>query len=164
LNLQYANSSFGQGITLTPLQMISAYVATINGGTYYRPHLVEPTGSKATLAVRQGVVKPKVSEQMRRFHENSANLQYPFVTRDGYKVGGKTGTAEIPAPGGGYRTDVYNGTFIGYIGGDKPKYAIMVRVDEPHVAFYAGTAAAAPLFGKVLDVLINNFSIRPAAR
>ncbi len=164
LNLQYANSSFGQGITITPLQMISAYIATINGGTYYRPHLVDSSADPASLIVRKDVVKPEVSEEMRRLHENSANLQYPFVTRDGYRVGGKTGTAEIPDPNGGYRTDVYNGTFIGFIGGDKPKYAIIVRVDEPHVAFYAGTAAAAPLFSKVLDVLINNFSIRPASR
>ena len=164
LNLQYANSAFGQGITITPLQMISAYISTINGGTYYRPHLVEPAGDAASLAVRKGVVKPTISQEMRKMHENSANLQYPFVTRDGYRVGGKTGTAEIPNPNGGYRTDVYNGTFIGYIGGDKPEYAIMVRVDEPHVDFYAGTVAAAPLFSKVLDVLINNFSIRPTSR
>jgi cell division protein FtsI/penicillin-binding protein 2 len=162
LNLQYANSSFGQGITITPLQMLSAYNSTINGGTYYRPHLVE-TGDKQSLSVRKNVVKSSVSKTMRKFHENSANLQYPFVTRDGYKVGGKTGTAEIPGPDGGYRTDVYNGTFIGFIGGDKPEYTIMVRVDEPHVAFYAGTSAAAPLFAKTLDVLINNFSIRPAS-
>jgi cell division protein FtsI/penicillin-binding protein 2 len=162
LNLQYANSSFGQGITITPLQMLSAYISTINGGTYYRPHLVEPAGNEQSLAVRKNVIKPDVSKTMRELHQNSAKLQYPFVTRDGYQVGGKTGTAEIPGPNGGYRTDVYNGTFIGFIGGDKPEYAIMVRVDEPHVAFYAGTAAAAPLFAKTLDVLINNFSIRPA--
>lgn len=163
LNLQYANSSFGQGITITPLQMLSAYISTINGGTYFRPHLVE-TADKPSLIVRKNVVKPSVSKQMIKFHKNSAKLQYPFVTRDGYNVGGKTGTAEIPAPGGGYRTDVYNGTFIGFIGGDRPEYAIIVRVDEPHVAFYAGTSAAAPLFAKTLDVLINSYSIRPASR
>lgn len=162
LNLQYANSSFGQGITITPLQMLSAYNSTINGGTYYRPHLVEQ-GDKSSLVVRKNVVKPSVSKTMRKFHENSAQLQYPFITRDNYNVGGKTGTAEIPSPDGGYRTDLNNGTFIGFIGGDKPEYTIMVRVDEPHVSFYAGTSAAAPLFAKTLDVLINNFSIRPVS-
>jgi cell division protein FtsI/penicillin-binding protein 2 len=163
LNLQYANSAFGQGITVTPLQMISAYIATINGGTYYKPQLVEQDTGKS-LVVRKNVVKPQVSKELRKMHENSAENQYSFITREGYRIGGKTGTAEIPNPAGGYRTDVYNGTFIGYVGGDKPEYAIIVRVDEPRVDFYAGTAAAAPLFAKTVDVLINNFSIRPTGR
>jgi cell division protein FtsI/penicillin-binding protein 2 len=163
LNIQYANSSFGQGITITPLQFISAYSATINGGNYFRPHLIEPEGAKdkQNLLVRKKIVKPEVSGELRAMHQNSVNHQYPFLKRDGYNVGGKTGTPEIPSPDGGYYQDRFNGTFVGYIGGRKPEYAIMVRVNEPVVDFYAGTAAAAPLFGKVVDMLINNYSLVP---
>lgn len=164
LNIQYANSSFGQGITVTPLQMISAYISTINGGNYYRPHVVEGAPDKNSYLVRKDVVSPSVSASMRRMHENSAKLQYPFITRDGYRIGGKTGTAEIPNPSGGYYKDKFNGTFIGYVGGDKPEYAIIVIIDEPVVDFYAGTAAAAPMFAKVSNMLIDNFSVRPATR
>lgn len=160
INIQYANTTFGQGINITPLQMTAAFSATINGGKYFRPHLVDTADGKGEL-LSPNVVRPEVSRQMRSMHENSVNQTYPFVDRAGYRIGGKTGTAEIPLPEGGYRTDVYNGTFVGYVGGDKPEYVVFVRINEPRVAFYAGSAAAAPLFGKVVSMLIDNFSIRP---
>lgn len=161
INIQYANSTFGQGISITPLQMTAAFSSTINGGKYYKPHLVETADGKGEV-INPNVVKPEVSKQVRAMHENSVNYTYPFVDREGYRVGGKTGTAEIPLSTGGYRDDVYNGTFVGYVGGDTPEYVIFVRIDEPHVAFYAGSVAAAPLFGKVTSMLIDNFSIRPS--
>lgn len=162
INIQYANTTFGQGINITPLQIASAFAATINGGTYYKPHIVETPDGKGE-PVNTNVVSNEVSKQIRAMHENSVDKTYPFVDRKGYRVGGKTGTAEIPRPEGGYRNDVYNGTFIGYVGGDKPEYVIMVRINEPRVAFYAGTAAAAPLFGKVASMLIDSYSIRPSS-
>lgn len=156
-NIKYANAAFGQGITVTPLQFASAFSATINGGTYYQPHLVD--GNKEKYIKNIDVVKPPVSKQLRILHENTVNNWYTFIERDGYRIGGKTGTAEIPGLDGSYREDVFNGTFIGYVGGDKPEYVIMVRVDEPHISGYAGFEAAAPLFGKISNMLIDNFSI-----
>lgn len=161
LNIQYANTTFGQGINITPIQFIAAFSASINGGTYYKPHLIEPDNGKPTV-VNSHVVSSSVSDQVRIYHENSVALNYTFLKRAGYKIGGKTGTAQITKPGGGYYDDRYNGTFVGYVGGDKPQYVIMVRVNEPHVPGYAGTKAAAPMFGKVADMLINDFSLAPA--
>lgn len=160
LNIKYATTSFGQGFTATPLQMAAAFAATINGGTYYQPHLVE---TNQPLVKSREVVRPEVSEELKKMHENSASKRYGFVTRPGYRIGGKTGTAEI-ASQGGYRQDVFNGTFIGYVGGDKPSYVIMVRIDEPRIKGYAGSVAAAPLFGKVSNMLIDNFSIPRASQ
>lgn len=156
LNIQYANTSFGQGMTATPLQMLSAFTATINGGVYYKPHLVE---SSKKSVVKSDVVRPEISEVLRGMNENSVQNNYKFLKRPGYKVGGKTGTAEVPKPEGGYYNDRYNGTFVGYVGGDTPQYAIIVRVNEPKVPGYAGTSAAAPLFGKTMDMLIQNYSV-----
>jgi len=161
LNIQYANTTFGQGINITPIQFAAAFSATINGGKYYKPHLVEPDNGKPTV-VNDATVRSEISEQMRAMHENSVAKNYTFLKRPGYHIGGKTGTAEITKPGGGYYDDRYNGTFVGYVGGDKPEYVIMVRINEPHVPGYAGTKAAAPLFAKVTDMLINNFSIQPS--
>lgn len=159
-NIQYANTAFGQGVNVTPLQMTSAYTATINGGTYYRPHLVEPDQPGEKDIMKDDVVRPEISEVLRGMHENSVQENYRFLKRDGYRIGGKTGTAEVPKPeGGGYYDDRYNGTFIGYVGGDTPQYVIMVRVDEPKVGGYAGTTAAAPLFGKTMDMLIQNYAV-----
>lgn len=161
LNIQYANTTFGQGINITPIQFAAAFSASINGGKYYKPHLVEPDNGKPTV-VNPATVRPEISEQMRAMHENSVAKNYTFLKRPGYHIGGKTGTAEITKPGGGYYNDRYNGTFVGFVGGDKPEYVIMVRINEPHVPGYAGTKAAAPLFAKVTDMLINNFSIQPS--
>ncbi len=157
-DLKYANAAFGQGITVTPLQFASAFSATINGGTYYQPHLVE--GNKDQYIKSNDVVKPAVSKQLRHLHENTVKDWYTFIERDGYRIGGKTGTAEIADPAaGGYREDVFNGTFIGYVGGDKPQYVAIVKVDEPRISGHAGFAAAAPLFGKISNMLIDDFSI-----
>jgi cell division protein FtsI (penicillin-binding protein 3) len=87
------------------------------------------------------------------------HLQPPFT--DSYSVGGKTGTAQIANPAGGYFADKYNGTYLGFVGGDKPQYVIMVRVNQPGVGGYAGTAAAQPIFSALAHMLIDNFGVVP---
>lgn len=159
LDIQYANTAFGQGVNVTPLQFLAAFASTVNGGVYYKPHLVEPAKPGQKVIVRADNIKPGTSDVLRGMHENSVQNNYRFLKRPGYRVGGKTGTAEVPKPGGGYYNDRYNGTFVGYVGGDKPKYVIIARVNEPKVAGYAGTAAAAPLFAKTMDMLIQNYSV-----
>lgn len=174
LNLQYANTAFGQGMSATPLQMGAALVAAINGGTYYRPHLVEGymddgnVQTKAPEAVRQNVVKATVSQQLIDLMQNVIDknyLTYGMSKPDpSYVVGGKTGTAQIHRPnneGGGYYPDKFNGMFMGFVGGDSPQYVIVVRVDEPKIAGYAGSKAAAPIFGKVVQMLIANADVTP---
>ncbi len=158
LDIQYANTTFGQGTSITPIQMISAFASTINGGTYYRPHLVD-SDDKESQIIRENVVSPEVSTALRDMHENSVAQNYRTLKREGYRVGGKTGTAEVPRPEGGYYDDRYNGTFVGYVGGDAPEYVIMVRVNVPKVGGYAGTTAAAPMFAKTIDMLIGNYAV-----
>lgn len=170
LDLQYANTSFGQGISVTMLQMAAAESSILNGGTYYQPHLVDqivsPNGSvKKTSAkiVKKNVVKPVVGTQLQQlmeyvFQENHG--LYQSNLHPGYNIGGKTGTGQIPYQGG-YKVGVYNGTFIGFVGGDKPQYVIDVLVDAPDLPGFetAGAQAAAPIFGKIADSLINNFGV-----
>lgn len=159
LDIQYANTTFGQGVNITPLQFAAAFSSTINGGIYYRPHLVEPDQPGKKDIVKSDVIKPEISDVLRGMHQNSVQNNYRFLKRDGYLVGGKTGTAEVPKPQGGYYDDRYNGTFVGYVGGDTPQYVIMVRVNEPKIGGYAGTSAAAPLFAKTMDMLIQNYAV-----
>jgi len=158
LDITYANTSFGQGLNITPLQMLAAFSSTINGGVYYRPHLVEASDNASNI-IKKDVIKPELSAVLRDMHENSVAKNYTFLKRNGYRIGGKTGTAEIPKPEGGYYNDRFNGTFIGYIGGNQPEYAIMVTTIEPKIGGYAGTRAAAPLFGKIADMLIGNYAV-----
>lgn len=164
LEIAYANMSFGQGMNVTQLQMASALSAVVNGGTYYKPHLVASSGNDKSKAdervkvVAKDVVKPETSAQLRGMMELAVNKSYTFLKRDGYLIGGKTGTAQIAKPGGGYYDDdKINGTFIGYVGINRPEYLIMVRVNEPVVPGYAGSKAAAPLFGKVSNAIMDNY-------
>ena len=172
LNIQYANTSFGQGMTATPLQMGAALSAVVNGGTYYQPHLVEQyTSSGGKVAknqpkvIKSDVVSQKVSDQMVKLMEGVVGRNYRlygFSSLDSrYSIGGKTGTAEITKPGGGYYEDKFNGTFMGFVGGDEPEYVIVVRVNEPGIGGYAGSKAAAPIFTNLTNMLINNFNVLP---
>lgn len=173
LNIQYANTAFGQGQTQTLLQMGAAITSAVNGGTYYQPHLVEAyvrsDGSLDQLepkVVKQNVVKPETSQTLREFMEYTLQknkLTYGTSSlRPEYSYGGKTGTAQIPRPEGGYYEDRFNGTFLGYIGGDKPQYVIVVRIREPrNISGYAGAKAAAPVYFKLADTLINNYGVMP---
>jgi cell division protein FtsI/penicillin-binding protein 2 len=169
LNIQYANTSFGQGVTTTPLQMVMAVSSIVNGGTYYKPTLVAGvTGSDGNFTenkpkvVKENVVSEEVSGHIKDFMTQAIaknNFLRP-VLRDGYSIGGKTGTAEIANPAGGYFENKFNGTYVGYVGGDKPDYVIMVRVNDPTVDGYAGTTAAGPIFMSVTNMLIDNFSVQ----
>lgn len=172
LNLQYANTAFGQGMTATPLQMAAALSAALNGGTYYRPRLVDGYVDKngnitneSPQIIKRTVVKPSTSVTLQNLMEYVVNknhilYQMPQLPA-GYSIGGKTGTAEITKPGGGYYDDRFNGTFVGFVGGDKPQYVIVVRVNEPHISTYAGAGAAAPIFSQLVTMLINNFGVTP---
>jgi len=169
LNIQYANTSFGQGISATPLQMGMAIAAIVNGGTYYQPTLVagrtDGQGNyteNAPKVVNDKTVSSEVSKTLIEFMQNALeknNILNKF-TRAGYIVGGKTGTAEISRPEGGYYEDRFNGTYVGFVGGDRPEYVIMVRVDKPKIGGYAGTSAAGPIFGAAVNMLIDNFSVQ----
>ena len=169
LNIQYANTSFGQGISATPLQMIAAVAAAINGGTYYQPTLVaghtDENGdfvAKDPTVVEANVVSPEVSRTLVDFMQVVAanNGVTRQSQRAGYIVGGKTGTAEIATPAGGYFEDKFNGTYVGYVGGDTPQYITIVRVNEPGIPGYAGSQAAGPVFNDIITMLIDNFSVQ----
>lgn len=167
LNIRYANTAFGQGMMTTTLQMGAALASVVNGGTYYRPHLVEKTVTKEgketpaqNTVLRTGVVSSQVSQDIIAMMQYVVEKNNRPAVREGYIVGGKTGTAEIAKPAGaGYYDDRFNGTYLGFVGGVTPQYVIVVRVNEPKIAGYAGSQAAAPLFSNISNMLINNFNI-----
>lgn len=174
LDLTYANTSFGQGLLITPVQMAAAFSSIINGGTYYQPRLVDRTINsdsreevKKPEVLRSNVISKEVSDNMRKLLEgvviDKASIARPF-NHDLYQVGGKTGTAEIAKPEGGYYADQFNGTYVGFVGGDKPQYVIMVRVNKPGIWGYAGSQAAQPIFVDLAHILIDDFGVAPKSR
>jgi cell division protein FtsI (penicillin-binding protein 3) len=172
LNITYANMAFGQGMTATPLQMAAALSSVVNGGTYFKPHLVESTKradgrvkTRKPEVVKANAVSAATSTEIVQLSEyvyTSNHTLYGMPQlRDGYSIGGKTGTAQVAKPTGGYYADRFNGTFSGFVGGDKPEYVIIVRVNEPGIGGYAGSKAAAPLFTDIVNMLIDNFGVTP---
>lgn len=173
LDIQFANSAFGQGMTATPLQMAAALSSIINGGTYYKPHLVERYVSNddtetinQPVAAKKGVVSQETSKDLKELMEYVFSKNYHVYggmpkLRSEFSIGGKTGTAQVPKPEGGYYDDRYNGMFMGFVGGNEPEYVIIVRVDEPKIGGYAGSKAAGPIFVSLVNTLIDNFGVTP---
>jgi len=174
INLTYAEMSFGQAYTATALQMVSGLTSLVNGGTYYKPYLVDTITSNGAVTttkptvVRQNVVSKQVSDEMIQLLEanNEAHINEGFKYLDfgsSYSAGGKTGTAEITDPSTGkYYTDKVNATFMGFIGGDTPQYAIIVYNIEPtKYSGFGGAGSAQPVFGDIAHMLINTSKVTP---
>lgn len=172
LNITYANTAFGQAMTATPVQMAGAVAGVVNGGTYYQPRLVDryidQDGNETVVepkVLKQGIVKPEVAKDVRELMESVVernHIVYGLPSlRDGYRIGGKTGTAQIANPAGGYYEDKFNGMFTGFVGGDDVQYIIVARVNEPGIPGYAGSQAAGPVFSGLVTMLLDNFNVLP---
>lgn len=169
INVTYATTAFGQGMSATPVQMAAAFSSIINGGTYYQPRLIDSIRTsdgeekaQEPIIRSRGVISDETSDEMVALLERVVKQNIISATREGYRVGGKTGTAEYINPETGlYYTDRFHGTYIGFVGGDRPEYVIMIRVDDPKIPGFAGSAAAAPLFRDVVHMLLDNFGVTP---
>lgn len=171
--VRYANMTFGQGMTITMLQMAGAFSSVINGGSYFAPHLVagkiDENGKMVPQdlqPVKRDVVSADTSAQIREMiiksMRDTASLDK--ADRPGYNIGGKTGTSQnIDPKTGKYSDDISDtvGTFIGFGGNEQPKYVIMVRVDDSKIGGYSGSAAAAPIFAEISNWLIDYYRIPP---
>ncbi len=173
IDLRYANTSFGQGVQLTALQEAAADASILNGGTYYQPTLIAktiyPNGKTITdqpKVLERNVVSPKVGQDMVPLMENVVNayLQggFSFMRfNPNYIVGGKTGTAQVAKPTGGYYTNIFNGTYSGFVGGNKVQYIVVVYNIKPQVPGYAGSYGAQPVFADIVHMLISNGFVSP---
>ena len=173
-NVRYSNMAFGQGMTATLLQISSAFSALINGGDYYQPHLIHTTVNSLTgeettndpQVISNNAVTDEVATQIRSMLisvvESGGGY---YARRDGYTIGGKTGTSQLIEADGTYSTSRYTGSFVGFIssGGvsKSPEYVVMTRIVEPQVGIGAGSEAAAPVFGDIEDFLIDYYQIPP---
>lgn len=165
LNVRYANMSFGQGVQITTLQSAAAFSATINGGNYYQPTLISGTLQKdGTVKEKQpkilasNVLRPEISQQLRdMIFEARQKGILGGDDLEGYRVGGKTGTAEVIDPKTGeYSSENSIGTYLGFGGGKTPQYVIMVKVDDAKLSGgYEGTIAAGPIFGDMSNWLLQ---------
>ena len=161
-----ARISFGQAIACTPLQLLNATATAINGGKRVTPHLVKEIYSNdkevsiiTNNQVEEGVISENTSNVMKKYLENVVSQgsgKQAYI--EGYKVGGKTGTAQ-KYENGVINQGKYVMSFIGFFPSDKPEYLCLTIVDEPKNGNY-GSTVAAPLCKKVFEGIINSKEIK----
>ena len=160
--VRYANMTFGQGVSVTMVQMAAAFSATVNGGTYYQPTLIDGTldqDGKETAnqlkVVSDNVISDSASSNIRKMMFEARRGSWPTAD-GGYYVGSKTGTAQIYDDATKtYSKDRTTGTTIGF-GADKDgnaQYVIMVRIEYSGKQGFAGSVAANPVFTKMSNWL-----------
>ena len=165
-DIDYATASFGQGIAVTPLQMILSYSALANKGILMKPYIVDEI-----LDSDNNVIKKVKPQEIRRVvSEQTAETVSAMLVNvvenghakrsqiDGYYVGGKTGTAQIPSPRGGYLSNQYIHNFLGYAPISDPRFVLLVKFDNPKTSVYAeGTVV--PVFAEITDFLLKYYQV-----
>lgn len=168
-NALLSTSSFGQGISVTPLQMITAYAPLANGGKLIKPTIIDEiqqsdgTVEKNPPAVIGQVIKPETSEIITAMLVRSAEDGFANAGKPkGYRVAGKTGTSQIAGPGGKYETGTGStiATYAGYAPVSHPRFIILVKLDRPERDDF-GSKSAAPLFRDIAAFLFEYYGIPP---
>ncbi len=163
-DLSRSTMTFGQGISVTPLQMMNAYAAVANKGMLIKPQVVKELQ-------RDGKTIPIKKEEIKRVfkEKTAADLTQMLISVvekghgkkagvKGYWVAGKTGTAQVPKPEGGYYEDRHIGSFAGFFPADNPRFAMVVKIDNPKNTQWAESSAA-PTFGSMAQWLLTYYRI-----
>lgn len=168
IKVNYHTASFGQGISVTPMQLVQAFTAVANGGKMMRPFIVQtkilPDGTAVTTEphVVDQVISAKaandVSAMMVNVVENGHGKRAGVP---GYYIAGKTGTAQVPRKDGkGYEPNNNIGSFIGFGPVDDPAFVMLVRIDHPKTVKFAESTAA-PAFGELAEFILHYYNIVP---
>ena len=164
--VRYSNMSFGQGMNTTMIQAASAFSSIINGGTLYKPIVIngEITSSgeykQADAEVRQeNVIKSTTSDQIRDVLVTARNSVGTTNDLAGYRVGGKTGTSQT-IENGGYVDYQTIGSYLGFGGNNTPKFVIMVAVSGAGQNLQ-GTQDAGPIFTELSNWMLTYLKIQP---
>ncbi len=164
-DLAAATASFGQGITVTPLQMVMSYAAIANGGMLMKPYIVKdvvdadgkrytttPTQIRRVISERTaGIVSGMLVNVVENGH--SKKIKTP-----GYYIAGKTGTAQVVNSSTGTYSSRYNHTFIGFAPANNASFVILTKLDNPHAVYAESTVV--PLARDITKFLLNHWEIK----
>lgn len=161
--------SFGQGISVSAVQLLSAMSVIANGGNYVKPHILNSVTSPAGEIIRE-FNKPENRRIISKGTTDKLKKILATVVTEGgtgvnaslkkYTVCGKTGTAQKSAKTGGYSKEKFVASFIGFAPQKNPEIAVLVVLDEPTVNHYGGTVAA-PAFKEIVHNTLNYLNVEP---
>lgn len=165
--IDYATAAFGQGIAVTPLQMIRAVAAVANGGKLMVPHIVKkiklPAGGTVNInpKIEKTVLKPEVARVVTEMMVSAVESgETRLIKPAGYRIAGKTGTAQISIAGH-YDTEKTIASFVGFAPVESPKFIILVTLREPSSSPW-GSETAAPLFFTITKEIFSYLGISPS--
>jgi len=163
-DIDLVTNSFGQGISVTPLQLVSAFSVIASGGTLYKPFVVEKIkdGNKEIVfkndIIRQVMSPEKAKVMIEMLTAAAEGGEAKFFVLKKYRVAGKTGTAQIPTSSG-YDPNKSNATFVGFLPAST-KFVMLVRLSQPSTSIYAAETAV-PLWMDIAKDLVTYFGIPP---
>jgi cell division protein FtsI/penicillin-binding protein 2 len=164
--VRYSNMSFGQGLDATMVQVSGGFSALINGGNYYKPtiiagEMVDGVFKRADVSqpLQSGVIAQSTSDQMRNMMQTARALSFGRFDKQGYSVGGKTGTSQV-VKNGQYSQTESIGTYLGYGGAETPEYVIMVSVSGDNKELQ-GARDALPIFTDISNWMLDYLKIQP---
>ncbi len=153
--IAYATASFGQGVAITPIELVNAIAAIANGGMLMRPYVNAEMNSKSL----RRVIKPETAQAVTQMMVSAVD-KAEVAKIDGYTFAGKTGTAQVPDfKHGGYSADVIH-SYVGFGPTANPKFVILLKLDKPAGAPLAGQTVV-PAFRDLAQFLVNYFNIPP---
>ncbi|MCZ7571970.1 MAG: penicillin-binding protein 2 [Ardenticatenaceae bacterium] len=158
-------NAFGQGISVTPLQMVSAVGAVANHGVLMRPRIVKAIIDHGHVEERPTVVRDHpisadVADTLRNILADAVAIETQAALLGDWRVAGKTGTAQIPIPGGYHATDTI-ASFVGFAPADDPQFVMLVKLDRPPGLARWGSRSAAPVFQGLARRLLNYWGVPP---
>ncbi len=162
-DVSIGNIPIGQGIAVTPMQLISAYAAIANDGVLVQPHLLKRVGGEPEAAhPARRVLSSETARTMRGMFRNVVENDRGTGRKagiTGYKVAGKTGTANV-AENGIYVKGRFNASFVGFVPANNPRLVTLVVVNEPQNGYYGGDVAA-PAFEEITEFALGYLAIPP---
>lgn len=165
-NVDLARIGFGQAVAVTPIQIITAFCAAINGGELLQPYLVKSaTDSQGNVVlenkktVKTRVISQNTSNLINNLLENVATKRGKTTFVDGYRIGGKTGTAQ-KYENGVIARGKYVSSFFGTYPADNPEYAMLLLVNEPSAGVYYGSVVAAPYAKEIFSSIFQAKNIK----
>ena len=168
--LDVATMSIGQGIAVTPLQMVRAFGAIANGGSMMKPHIVKSYSNikgEVTSTTDPEVVGQPIPEETAKtivdiLEKEVSEGGGTKAMVEGYHFGGKTGTAQkLDTKHGGYLDGQYIASFIGFGPVEDPKFVVLVVIDDPQKGSYYGSQIVAPVFKDIVSQLVRYYQMSP---